>query len=219
MLAGGPASAECGPPALERAVLQRVTAEGDLLLADARMLRLAGLHLAAPPAVLLPRPGAALAIGLLDDQPDRWGRLPVIAFALPDAGPPVWLQQLLIERGAALARPESRLGGCWLLLARAEAAVGPALPDTIAEAGRFARVSGRVVRVGEGRSAHFIAVREADGASATGLVQKRHLKRFLDAGVDVANLRGHVIRLRGVRSATNPAIIPLINVEQIEIVR
>ena len=36
---------------------------------------------------------------------------------------------------------------------------------------------------------------------------------------DVPALRGHVIRLRGVRSATNPALIPLTAAEQIEIVR
>jgi hypothetical protein len=214
-----PAAADCGPPSLQPAVLDRVTPEGDLALADGRVLRLAGLHIAVPPAVLLPRPGAALAIGLLDDRPDRWSRLPAVAFALTEGGPPLWLQQRLIERGAALARPEPGLGGCWTLLRQAEAAAEPALPETAPEPGRFARVAGRVSRVGEGRSAHFVTVWTADNQRVTGLVQKRHLKRFREAGVDVPALSGHVVRLRGVRSATNPALIALSAVEQIEIVR
>lgn len=213
-----PASADCGPAALERAALERVTPEGDLLLKDRRLLRLAGLHLATPGAAPWPQPGAALAVGLLDDRPDRWGRLPAIVFALPESGGPRWLQQGLIEGGAALARPEPGLSGCWPLLLKLEATAESRLPATPAEAGRFARVSGRVSRVGEGRSAHFVTLWDA-GIRVTGLVQKRHLARFKQAGVDVPALRGHVIRLRGVRSATNPAIIALTSVEQIEIVR
>ena len=214
-----PASADCGPAALERAVLERVTPEGDLLLGDRRLLRLAGLHLATAAAAPWPKPGEALAVGLLDDRADRWGRLPAIVFALRDGASPQWLQQGLIESGAALARPEPGLAGCWPLLRTLEASVEARLPATPAEAGRFARVAGRVSRVGEGRSAHFITVWTADGARVTGLLQKRHLARFRQAGVDVPALRGHVIRIRGVRSATNPAIIALMSVEQIEIVR
>ena len=216
---GAPASADCGPAALERAVLERVTADGDFLLKDQRLLRLAGLHLAAASAASWPKPGEALAIGLLDEGPDRWGRLPAIVFALSDGGSPEWLQQRLIEGGAALARPEPGLSGCWPLLQKLEAAVEARLPATHPEAGRFARIAGRVSRVGEGRSARFVTVWTENGIRVTGLVQKRHLARFRAAGVDVAALRGHVIRIRGVRSATNPAVIPLTGAEQIEIVR
>ena len=138
---------------------------------------------------------------------------------MPEGGDPVWLQQRLIQGGAALARPEAGLGGCWPLLSRLEAEAEAALPGTPPEAGRFARVSGRVSRVGEGRGAHFITVFEPGGGRITGLVRKAHLARFRQAGVDVPALRGHVIRLRGVRSATNPALIPLTAAEQIEIVR
>jgi hypothetical protein len=214
-----PAAADCGPAVLERARLERLAPEGDLLLSDGRRLRLAGLHLAQPKPELLPQPGAALAVGLLDERPDRWGRLPAIVFALSEGAPPVWLQQRLLQGGAALARPEPGLGGCWPLLGRLEAEAGAALPATPPEAGRFARVAGRISRVGEGRGAHFITLYEPGGARLTGLVRKAHLARFRQAGVDVPALRGHVIRLRGVRSATNPALIPLTAAEQIEIVR
>jgi len=214
-----PALADCGPAVLERAVLERVTPQGDLQLKDARLVRLAGLHVVAPDRAAWPQPGAPLALGLLDDKADRWGRLPALVFTLAEGETPLWLQQALVGRGAAVARPEQSLGACWPLLAAAEAGAERASPALPAEGGRFARVLGRVSRVGEGRSAHFVTLWDAGGARVTGLVQKRHLGRFRQAGVDVLALRGHLIRLRGVRSVANPALIPLLAADQIEIVR
>jgi hypothetical protein len=213
------ALADCGPAALEPVVLERIAPDGALLLRDARLLRLAGLQ--APPATghpSWPKPGERLAIGLLDDRPDRWGRLPALVFAVGSDGTPAWLQERLVGAGLALARPEAGLRGCWPLLARAEAeAARP--PDPPREAGRFARVEGRVRRVGEGRGAVFLSLVEPDGARVAGMVRKRLLPRLKQAGVDVQDLRGHVIRLRGTRSVTNPAVIPVMMAEQIEIVR
>ncbi len=214
------AQADCGPAALEPAVLERVAADGALVLQDGRLLRLSGLHRTpGDDRALWPRPGQALAIGLLDDRPDRWGRLPALVFTLDGNGQGTWLQERLIDAGQALARPEAGLGGCWPLLARAEAEAKRRAPDPLAEAGRFARVEGRVGRIGEGRGALFIALFDGDGGRVTGLVRKRLLPRLLQAGVDVQGLRGHVIRLRGTRSVTNSAVIPVTVAEQIEIVR
>lgn len=200
-------------------MLERVAPDGALELKDGRRLRLAGLHAPGADRSLWPAAGASLAIGLLDDRPDRWGRLPALVFVRSDGGEPVWLQQALIARGAALARPEAGLGPCWPLLRAAEAGTRAPLPGLVVEAGRFARVEGKVSRVGEGRSARFVNLFDADGQRVTGLVQKRTLARLKQAGVDVEGLRGHVIRLRGTRSVTNPAVIPVIMAEQIEIVR
>ncbi len=214
------ALADCGPAALEPAVLERITPDGALLLRDSRLLRLAGLH--QPPTTVhhaWPKPGEALAIGMLDDRPDRWGRLPALVFTVSADGAMTWLQERLIGGGLALVRPEPGLGGCWLLLARAEAAATGRAPDPVREAGRFARVEGRVGRVGEGRGAFFVSLSDSDGARVSAMVRKRLLPRLKQAGVDVENLRGHVIRLRGTRSVTNPAVIPVIMAEQIEIVR
>jgi hypothetical protein len=218
------AAADCGPALLQEAILDRVTPEGDLVLADQRRLRLAGLHLPAGPQIQIntapwPRPGDRLVIGLLDSEKDRWSRLPAIVFTAAADAPPQWLQQRLLARGAALARPEPLLEGCWPLLRQAETQADPIMAKTPAEPGRFARISGRVSRVGDGRSAHFISVFDATGQRVSGLVQKRHMKRFKDAGVDVTQLRGQFIRIRGVRSATNASIIPLTSADQIEIVR
>jgi hypothetical protein len=210
----------CGPDRLERGTLAQVSADGDLRLADGRSLRLAGLHRPGDgdrPAALPVKAGDTLAFGLLDEA-DRWSRLPAIVFALPDGGDPVWLQEHLAATGRALVRWEAALGGCWPLLAAAEARA-QALPRLAAEVGRFARVEGRVSRIGEGRSAHFVTLFDADGQRVTGLVQKRHLKRLKDAGVDVAGLKGHIVRIRGVRGPRNPQVIAVSRAEQIEIVR
>lgn len=219
LLSTAPGRADCGPSALAPAVLARVAPDGALLLEDARLLRLAGLHSAGEDRSLWPRPGDRLAIGLLDDRPDRWGRLPALVFTIAGDGAAGWLQERLLDRGVALARPEAGLGGCWPLLARAEARAAAKAPSPMPEAGRFARVEGRVGRVGEGRGALFVSVVDPDGARVAGLVRKRLVPRLKQAGVDVQGLRGHVIRLRGTRSATNPAVIPVMTAEQIEIVR
>jgi hypothetical protein len=212
-------AADCGPASLETAVLERVTPEGELILGDSRRIRLAGLHLGNVNTDHWPRAGETIAIGLISDGKDRWSRLPAMVFAVTPGQPPEWLQQRLIERGAALVRPEADLDGCWAMLTQAEAKAEAALLRPPAEPGRFARISGRVQRVGDGRSAHFINLYDRSGERVTGLVQKRNLKRFRDAGVDVTQLRGQFIRIRGIRSATNATVIPLTQVEQIEIVR
>jgi hypothetical protein len=212
-------AADCGPASLETTVVERVTPDGELILRDLRKIRLAGLHLGAVNTEHWPRPGETIAIGLLSDGKDRWSRLPAMVFTVAEGQPPQWLQQRLIERGAALVRPEADLEGCWPLLTQAEAKAEAKLPRPAVEPGRFARISGRVQRVGDGRSAHFINLYDRSGERVTGLVLKRNLKRFRDAGVDVTQLRGQFIRIRGIRSATNATVIPLTQVEQIEIVR
>jgi hypothetical protein len=199
-LAVAPQALACGPSMLERAVVERVTQDGDIVLQDQRRVRLAGVH-------------------LLGDETDRWSRHAGLVFVLLPDGAPVWLQQRLLDKGAAIARPEAGLGDCWGLLTRLETARIATPVQSVVEAGRFASIAGQVRRIGEGRSAHFISLIEPSGMRVAGMIQKRHLKRFKDAGVDVARLQGHVIRMRGVRSAANPAVIPLTSAEQIEIVR
>ncbi len=210
-----PAAADgCGPDRLERGVLARFGAEGDLHLADGRVLRLAGLH---RPEPLPLRPGEQIAFGLLGEA-DRWSRLPAVVFALPEGGDPLWLQEHLAATGRAAVRWEPSLAGCWALLTAAEAKARTR-PDLPQEPGRFARIEGRVSRIGEGRTAHFVTIVDGAGRRITGVIQKRHLRRLQQAGVDVAALKGHIVRLRGVRSLRNPQAVGLSRAEQIEIVR
>ena len=215
---------DCGPAELERVIVERISAEGDVILADARRLRLAGLHILSVNLNLWPKPGETIGLALLQEgkdreNKDRWSRQSAMLFTLAADGQPQWFQQRLVAAGVALVRPEADLGGCWALLRHIERGLESKLAQPKPEGGRFARVSGRVQRVGEGRSAHFINLVDASGERITGLVQKRYLKRFSDAGVDVKQLNGHFIRLRGVRNIANASIITLTTVDQIETMR
>jgi hypothetical protein len=215
MLLGGSALA-CGPETLERAAMARAGRPGEVVLADGRVLRLAGLHLTTVDALPV-RSGETVAFATLG-EPDRWDRLPAIVFALPEGDEPVFLQAWLAASGRAAIRFEPALTSCWPLLVAAEAKAR-AQPPLPVEAGRYARVGGRVVRVGEGRTAQFITLIDEAGLRTTGLVQKRMLQRLKTGGVDVPALRGHIVRLRGVRSLRNPHVIAVSRAEQIEVVR
>ncbi len=215
-LLGASAAFACGPEVLERAAVARIGGPGEIVLADGRLLRLAGMYV--PAGASLPiQPGDAVAFAALA-EPDRWQRLPSIVFALPDDGEPVFLQAWLASSGRAAIRFEPALGGCWPLLIAAESKAH-SVPPLPVEAGRYARVEGRAARVGEGRTAYFITLIDAAGGRTTGMVQKRLLPRFKLSGVDVEMLKGHIVRLRGVRSLRNPHVIAVLRAEQIEIVR
>ena len=223
--AAASALGDCGPSQLERGTVSTITHGGDIVLTDARRLRLAGLHYQTgldhqsylSPSTL--KSGDQLAFGVLGENKDRWLRYAAMVFKLDGDRPPDWLQRRLLSEGRALIRPELDLGACWALLKQTEAEFSRNLPKSVPEGGRFTRVEGRVLRVGEGRSAHFINLVDPLGERITGLVQKRYLRRFKEAGVDVSQLRGQSIRLRGVRNVRNISVIPLTMVEQIEMIR
>jgi hypothetical protein len=212
-----PAFANCGPAVLEKAMVERVTENGDIILRDSRRLKLAGLHLVKPEAVQRVKAGETIGIGLISSSLDRWSRFSALIFT--GANQQEWMQEKLILDGAALARPDDELGACWLLLTGIERKMALKGQNTAKEAGRFSRVEGRVMRVSEGRTARFITVITAEDGRIAGMILKRHFKRFSDNGVDVDKLRGQIIRIRGVRNIRNASIIPLTSVDQIEIMR
>jgi hypothetical protein len=211
------ANANCGPATLEKAVVERVTTDGDIILRDSRKLKLVGLHLVKPEAVQSLKAGETIAVGLLGSSLDRWSRYSALIFTGPSQQE--WLQEKLIIEGAALARPDDELGACWLLLTGIERKTAATIQNPSTEAGRYTRIEGRVLRISDGRTARFISVMTANDGRVAGMILKQHFKRFSDNGVDVDKLRGQIIRLRGVRNIRNASIIPLTSVDQIEIMR
>jgi hypothetical protein len=211
----GSRAVACGPAELTPATVARTTAEGDILLQDGRTLRLAGLQPARGAEGGVLKPGEAVAYGLIAADADRWGRLPALVFLRDGGGAWRLIQEAAIADGARV-RPEPELGDCLSLLSRLEATAAPAAHG---EAGRLDRVEARVRRVGEGRSALFVWLPDQGAVRTFGLVQKRHLARFVAAGVDVKTLAGKTVRLRGVRGVRNAAAIAVVAPEQIEIVR
>ncbi|MGL4635099.1 MAG: hypothetical protein ACRCWF_03885 [Beijerinckiaceae bacterium] len=213
------ASEICGPDNLSSGIIKSLSPEGDLTLEEGPVLRLAGLHLPENIDLTPLKTGQTIAYGLLTDTKDRWSRHAAVVFAMPTDGQPVWVQQKLVSEGKALIKPEANLGACWGLLKTAEALARPRILPSPVEAGRFARIEGRVSRLGEGRSVWFVNVFDRSGQRITGVVQKRHLRRMKDGGVDVNALQGQTVRLRGVRSIRNTGVIQLTSADQIEIVR
>jgi hypothetical protein len=209
----------CGPATLTLGRVQSTTQNGDIRIEDGPLLKLAGLHIAPGATPEMPAPGSRIAYGRLDDEPDRWGRIPAIVMLGEEKPDPRWLQERWIAGGHAVARPEPDLGTCWALLTATEARHLNMLPALPAEAGRFARIEGRIGRVADARGTTFLSVFEKSGKRTAGMIQKRHIGRFTRAGIDVSRLNGQLVRIRGLRSARNADVIPLIQPEQIEIIR
>jgi hypothetical protein len=234
-LAAATGAFACGPERLEPVRLDRITVEGDIRLADGRLLAPAGLNAAearAPLAALL-ADGPPLAIGRLGAEKDRWGREPALLFFLPDDAPPLFLQGLLLRQGQVRVRPAADLGECLPILIAAEAegrqarngrfaGEDRALPawrtpaDPAALAGRFVVLEGRLLRLGEGRRQFFLnfAARRDEGFLVT--VDRRLESRFRSAGVDLRRLQGETLRIRGLASVHDGRRLVLSTPAQIE---
>jgi hypothetical protein len=195
------------------ATLDKLTPENELLLSDGRLIRLAGVVLTGKPPDLAP--GARLSLTIIGEA-DRWNRLPAL---VARTGQSQTLQHDLLSNRRALVRPEPGLGGCLVLLQQAEATSPLPFPALPRDAGRFARLEGRVIRLREGRSAWFISLPDGEGRTAAAMVQKRDLQRFKLAGRDIATLANMRIRVRGTRHVRNPELIPLTHPDEIEIIR
>jgi hypothetical protein len=195
------------------ATLDRLTPQHELLLKDGRTIRLAGITLTGKQPELAPGTNIRMYV---TGEADRWGRLPAIVTL---ASQTETLQQHLISKRQALVRPEAGLGGCLALMQQAEATSPLPFHALPREAGRFARLEGRVIRLRAGRSAWFITLPDGEGRTAAAMVQKRDLQRFKLAGRDIATLANMRIRVRGTRHVRNPDLIPLTHPDEIEIIR
>lgn len=192
-------------------------AGGDLLLADGRLLRLAGLP---PPAneAASERRAAALALWtgrdlrllLASPEPDRWGRL-VGDLALPDTGsnPILTLALDLTARGLALPDPARVLPGCREAFALAEKQAKTASVTTVgtidpldldtakAHAGQFAAFEGQLVSVGERQRVTYLnfAWHRTKGASV--VVPARLWRDMQQRGWTAESLPRKRVRARG----------------------
>jgi len=222
-LAAGPAGAACGSAAgtVEAAAVDE---RGEIVLADGRTLRLAGLD--------LPQPGrgdpalAAAARALLTAQfvgrpatltlvsaaPDRWGRALGDLAAPTPAAASVSAAAALLAAGMARVRPEFETRGCEAArLAQESAARAKGLgvwrdPDYAVLAaddaaslarrdGRFVVVEGVVRRIGLGRARLYL---DLGGRGALSVVASRKTQAaFEAAGAPLTALAGETIRVRG----------------------
>ncbi len=220
----GPAHAAapaCAPAPGEATVtLNTVSDAGDVVLADGRLLRLAGLDLvratASSPdrparlrAALLAWAAGPVTLHLLAAASDRWGRLPALLFR---ADPPGEAGTALLAEGLARVAPEASAHACtaprlvvedtaraqargiWADPASAVLAPGDAA-GLAAQAGGLAIVAG-LLRVHESHGALYLALgRDRSGFAA--VVSRRDVKTFARAGLDLRDYEGTPVRLRG----------------------
>ena len=237
MALAGPAIAHadeaCSPAGAERVVLASVEPRLELRLRDGRLLRLAGLDPALPTpsapdrdeearhAFAASLAGRAISIRPLATQPDRWGRITVLAFASeePADGAAGGLAGAAIAAGLGRYLAEPAAHGCrpGLVAAenRARAAKLGLWADpyygllAVDDQAGFAERAGTVV-IAEGRVVSLQAgpfrtklILSAQGTGSHGgqtlyaSIVPRMMKTFEAAGVHGSSLVGQTLRLRG----------------------
>lgn len=219
-----PARAACPIGGGERVRAASVNERGEVVLADGRIARLAGLDIPDPGrgapesaanarAFLATRlAGRDVDMRLLGAKPDRWGRL-LVDIAAPGAdGASESIALALLKAGLARVRPEIEARDCLAerLAAEDSARAGGLGLWTdpyygVAEAGdfddlrqrdgQFAIVEGVVLRVGEGRERIWLDFGRRGGFSA--VVAARQARAFERAGLILSALAGQRIRVRG----------------------
>ena len=205
-----------------------------LMLDDGRELRLVGIEAAAGGQDALRRlaDGQTLRLEHLGPGTDRYGRLVAFAF-LPEAHQPV--QQVLLEQGEGLV--SARIGdkACADALLAAERGARAAkrglwadpnfaplssenLPALEAARGRFALVEGKVLSVRESGATIYMNFGRRWTRDFTVTVLKRQQRTFAAAGLDVKQLEGRRIRVRGWVERRGGPIIEAAAPEQIELI-
>ncbi len=197
----------------------------ELRLADGRLLRLVGLDPAEgtpdqPDRAEMARAQLArlvaaqpVSFNLVDGKPDRWGRLPALAF-LPSG---LSLAQAALDAGLGRYLAEPAAHPCRDRLLAAEVAARAArlglwedayyavlAPDdgsSFAErSGTTVVAQGRLTEVAAGpyRTELRFAARDRTGRDFLSVsIPPRAAKSFKDQGVDLSSLIGHTVRVRG----------------------
>jgi endonuclease YncB( thermonuclease family) len=243
-LAGLTGAARAGCPAVsdERAAVTAVGERGEIMLADGRAVRLAGLDIpdasrgaaqnaAEARAWLSSRLiGREVALHLLGARTDRWGRwLADISMADQSAPAPISLQ--LLSAGLARVRPEMEARACiGERLAAEDAARADGLglwtdpyygvveatdlDDLRQRDGQFAIVEGVVLRVGAGRNRTWLDFGRR--GSFTAVIATKQAKAFERGGVSLSSLAGARVRVRGAMDNRFGLRMAISDPEQIE---
>ncbi|MDO9413517.1 MAG: thermonuclease family protein [Pseudolabrys sp.] len=205
-----------------------------LMLDDGRELRLAGIEVADRGADALRGLAAGQTLRLESAGPaaDRYGRLVAYAY-LPDAGPSV--QEALLAQGEALVSSRTGDKTCAAALLAAEKAGRTArhglwadpnsallssesLAGLDAARGRFALVEGKVLSERESGATVYMNFGRRWTRDFTVTLLKRQQRTFAAAGLDVKQLEGRRIRVRGFVERRGGPIIEATAPEQIELI-
>jgi endonuclease YncB( thermonuclease family) len=164
---------------------------------------------------------------------DRHGRL-IAQVALAESGD--WVQGLMVASGMLRVGPEAGEPACSEALIAREQAARTASAGLWAEPrfsvqsadhltalnaaiGRFAVVEGRATRIGETPSRTYIDFGRRYSEDFTIIIPREARRTFAAAGIDLASLRGKLIRGRGVLFSSGGPAIEIRNPAAIEIVQ
>ena len=240
--APGPgAKAACGEAALQNARAVSVSDALDVSLDNGLELRLSGIDtVSGGRAALLAAlreglpPGAAVQF-TAGEARDRWGRAAAQLYLPPERPglPPDWVQGVLVAKGLARIWPEAERNPCWKELAATETAARQerrglwAAGDTaewigdkdkvLAAAGARGVFRGRVTGIGQGRASYFINFGRAQAGIPSLRVPKRLQHDLKQAGIELEQLRGRMIRIRGIATAGSQTYVAVSQAEQIEL--
>ena len=223
----------CALTAADSAGVVSVRDARTALLNDGRELRLAGIEVAGqgPDALRALVDGQTLRLHRAPGA-DRYGRL--VAYAtLPGAVQTV--QETLVAQGQALV--SARIGdkACAEALFAAERGARAArrgvwadpnsaplssenLPGLEAAAGHFSLIEGRILSVRESGAVIYMNFGRRWTRDFTVTVLKRQQRLFTDAGVDLKQLEGRRIRVRGWIERRGGPIVEAAAPEQIELI-
>jgi hypothetical protein len=232
LLVWGPSAAlanNCAPDALsgESVALSLSRADGRILLADGRVVRLAGLELA---SLRLPDLAGREATLLVTGAADRHGDLRA---DLVVEG--VSLSASLLAAGHARVRPAADETACFAALLPMEdrarrnglglwvepgyAVVDASDPGAVSRyAGRFAILAGRVRHVGATRDLIWVDFGDEWQSDVTIVLKKRQRARFVAGGIAPEALEGKMVRVRGVVSMRDGPRIDVTEPAAIEVV-
>jgi endonuclease YncB( thermonuclease family) len=205
-----------------------------LMLADGRELRLAGIEIfgAGTAGLQALADGQTLRLESAGAGTDRYGRLVAFAY-LPDAARSV--QEALLEQGHALVSARIGEKACAEVLLTAERAARTArrgqwadpnfaplssenLSGLDAARGHFALVEGKVLSVRESGATIYMNFGRRWTRDFTVTLLKRQQRTFAAAGLDVKQLEGRRVRVRGWIERRGGPIIEAAAPEQIELV-
>jgi endonuclease YncB( thermonuclease family) len=233
-MGGAAMAAPCGSTDAGSGTVTSVRDGRTVMLADGRELRLAGIEVAGPDAGGLQALVAGQTLRLESAGPgtDRYGRLVAFAY-LPDALRSV--QKALLEQGQALVAARIADKACAEALLTAERVARTArrgqwvdpnfaplssenLPRLDAARGHFALVEGKVLSVRESGATIYMNFGRRWTRDFTVTLLKRQQRTFAAAGLDVKQLEGRRIRVRGWIERRGGPIIEAAAPEQIELV-
>jgi hypothetical protein len=237
----GAAQADCTPGQQEQVSVASVALNGDLTLADGRIVRLAGVAWPrSKPA--RQRVVAEVSAAVLHERvvlkdvagPDRWRRHAAQVFiAQPSGKDPAWVQGQLIEDGVLEAWPEPAARPCWaalterLMLARTGqlglwSALGRRQLKRFGAKAHsalpdFVLYEGVVRSVRKGRSMTFVNFVGQRGRTPSLFLPGKMIAALRQHGRDAATFTGKRIRVWATVGPGTPARLSIASADGLEV--